>query len=62
MDPKVSPIFVMYSMALSKNSLQWECPACVMGSGMCIALMMFSMLWPCRKNWLRRVGKSVIVC
>ena len=61
MDPKVCPIFIMYSMALPKYSLQWECPICVMGSGMCVALTMFSMLWACLKNWFRRVGKSAMV-
>ena len=61
MDPKVCPIFIMYSMALPKYSLQWECPVCVMGSGMCIALTMFSMLWACWKNWFRRVDKSSMV-
>ena len=38
-----------------------ECPICVMGSGMCVALTMFSMLWACLKNWFRRVGKSAMV-
>ena len=57
----MSPILIMCSAALSRYSLQWEWPDWVMFSGMCIDLMMFSMLWACWQNWILSDIRSAIV-
>ena len=56
----MSPILIMCSAALSKYSLQWVAPDWVMVSGMCIHLMMFSMLWECWQNWIVSDIRSAI--
>ena len=51
----------MCSAAMSRYSLQWEWPDWVMFSGMCILLMMFSMLWECWENWIVSDIRSTMV-